>query len=53
MTLVDYRRSADDLGRNVSLLDPADGVLARGVVIGGDLVISIVGVDLEYGGAFR
>lgn len=48
MTLVDYRRSDDDLGRDVTLLDLADRVLAKGVVIGGDLVISIAGVDLVY-----
>ncbi len=48
MTLVEYRPTDQDYSRDVTLLDMADRLLAKGVVIGGDLVISIAGVDLVY-----
>jgi hypothetical protein len=34
--------------RDVTLVDLADRLLARGVVLGGDIVLSVAGVDLVY-----
>lgn len=48
MTLVERGDSAFDYGEDVTLLDLADRLLDKGVVICGDLVISIAGVDLVY-----
>ncbi len=47
MTLID-RGSFPDHGRDVTLLDLADRLLDKGVVISGDVVISVAGVDLVY-----
>jgi hypothetical protein len=48
MTLVDYRRTPVDYAEEVTLLDLADRLLEKGVVVGGELVISLAGVDLVY-----
>jgi hypothetical protein len=37
-----------DSGSDVTLVDLADRLLDKGVVIGGDLVLSIAGIDLVY-----
>lgn len=37
-----------DSGADVTLVDLADRLLDKGVVIGGDLVLSIAGIDLVY-----
>jgi hypothetical protein len=43
--------SADvDRGREVALVDLLDRLLAGGVVIGGDITLSIADVDLVYVG---
>lgn len=47
MTLVE-RGGFPDAGRDVTLLDLADRLLDKGVVISGDVVISVAGVDLVY-----
>lgn len=48
MTLVDRPGLSGDYGRDVTLLDLADRLLDKGVVISGDVVISVAGVDLVY-----
>ncbi len=48
MTLLDRPGSSPDYGRDVTLLDLADRLLDKGVVISGDVVISVAGVDLVY-----
>lgn len=35
-------------GRDVTLLDLADRLLDKGVVLSGDIVLSVAGVDLVY-----
>ncbi len=37
-----------DAGQDVTLLDLADRLLEKGVVLCGDIVISVAGVDLVY-----
>ncbi len=37
-----------DAGRDVTLLDLADRLLDKGVVLSGDIVLSVAGVDLVY-----
>jgi hypothetical protein len=37
-----------DAGQNVTLLDLADRLLEKGVVLSGDIVLSVAGVDLVY-----
>jgi gas vesicle structural protein len=37
-----------DRGTDVTLVDLADRLLDKGVVIGGDIVLSVAGVDLVY-----
>lgn len=37
-----------DRGTEVTLVDLADRLLDKGVVIGGEIVLSIAGVDLVY-----
>lgn len=34
--------------KNITLLDILDGVLNKGVVISGDLIISVANIDLVY-----
>ncbi|HET6963160.1 MAG TPA: gas vesicle protein GvpJ [Acidimicrobiales bacterium] len=48
MTLLDRPGTSLDYGRDVTLLDLADRLLDKGVVISGDIVISVAGVDLVY-----
>ena len=37
-----------DAGTDVTLLDLADRLLDKGVVLSGDIVLSVAGVDLVY-----
>jgi hypothetical protein len=37
-----------DAHRDVTLLDLADRLLEKGVVLSGDIVLSVAGVDLVY-----
>jgi hypothetical protein len=37
-----------DSGTHVTLVDLVDRLLDKGVVIGGDLILSIAGIDLVY-----
>lgn len=37
-----------DSGQEVTLLDLADRLLDKGVVLSGDIVLSVAGVDLVY-----
>jgi hypothetical protein len=37
-----------DEGTDVTLVDLVDRLLDKGVVIGGDIVLSVAGVDLVY-----
>lgn len=37
-----------DADRDVTLLDLADRLLDKGVVLSGDIVLSVAGVDLVY-----
>ncbi|MDQ6838835.1 MAG: gas vesicle protein [Actinomycetota bacterium] len=37
-----------DTGNDVTLLDLADRLLDKGVVLSGDIVLSVAGVDLVY-----
>ncbi|MDQ2729736.1 MAG: gas vesicle protein [Actinomycetota bacterium] len=41
-------RDVIDAGRDVTLLDLADRLLDKGVVLSGDIVLSVAGVDLVY-----
>lgn len=41
-------RDVIDEGRDVTLLDLADRLLDKGVVLSGDIVLSVAGVDLVY-----
>lgn len=45
---VDDRGNRHLAGEDVTLLDLADRLLAKGVSITGDVVISVAGVDLVY-----
>lgn len=40
--------SHESLGNNVSLCDALDRILTKGVVVYGDISISVAGVDLLY-----
>jgi hypothetical protein len=42
--------SGDDAGDELSLLDILDHVLNKGVILRGNLIISLAGVDLVYVG---
>jgi gas vesicle structural protein len=46
--MLEYPGRERDVFENVTLLDLADRLLHKGVVIGGDIVISVAGVDLVY-----
>ena len=41
-------RAPADPDREVTLLDLADRLLDKGVVLNGDIVLSVAGVDLVY-----
>lgn len=48
MTMRDNGRPASSLEREVTLLETLDRLLNRGVVVAGDVTLSVADVDLIY-----